>query len=137
MKHGAVALVLLVFLASGCGHSKRTSLHTTREVITALRDAQLVPHRVTLTITTGDTQPASNTIGFSEAVVESDASRLVPLATLDADRSKAMVYIFPTTAAAAGLAGLYPNSVRAQNVVAVPVGAHLSPRMRAAVLRLR
>ena len=138
MARRAVVAALVVVAATaasscgGSGHGPRSQ----EEVVRVLRSAQLGPRQVTITLELSGGSaapvPMDTMIGTSGAL---DAG---PTRSYDVDHGGAIVAVYRSEDEAARYAAIRSSRVvRVRNVVAVAVRDRLSPRLRAALRRLR
>jgi hypothetical protein len=128
------ALVVAPAISScgGSGHGARSQ----EEVVRALRSAQLGPRQVTLTLEVRRGSAAPVPIGTM--IATSGALDAGPTKSYDVDHGRAIVAVYRTEDDAARYAAIQSSRVlRVRNVVAVAIRDGLSPRLRAALKRLR
>ncbi|HVD12190.1 MAG TPA: hypothetical protein VNB46_03055 [Gaiellaceae bacterium] len=131
----AVALAVVAATAASCGGSGHGA-RSQGEVVRALRSAQLGPRQVTLTLEvrggSASPVPIDTMIGTSGALAAGATK------TYDVDHGRAIVAVYRTEDDAARYAVIQSaRVVRVRNVVAIAVRNTLSPRLRAALKRLR
>ena len=105
----------------------------------ALRSAQLGPRQVTLTLEVrGGGGGSAAPVPIDTMIGTSGALAAAPTKTYDVDHGRAIVAVYRTEDDAARYAVIQSSRVvRVRNVVAIAVRGTLSPRLRAALKRLR
>jgi hypothetical protein len=128
------ALVVAAVTSScgGSGHGARSQ----EEVVRALRTAQLAPRQVMLTLEVSGGSGAP--VPIDTMIATSGALDAGPTKSYDVDHGRAIVAVYRTEDDAARYVAIQSSRVlRVRNVVAVAVRDGLSPRLRAALKRLR
>jgi hypothetical protein len=130
-----VVLPLAALVLAGCGGSGPRT-RSAQEVRRVLEAAHLAPHRVTLTVTLEAATPQQPPP--LDVAVNLPAAEPEPSTSFEVDGGRALVTVYESLGSAE-LHGLYrsPRLQRARNVVAVALRGTLSPRLRAALRRLR